>query len=136
MSGENNFIDPLTSLKLVLLLLVPYISIASRLAFLKKPDGLILHFISICYVFLPRLLIFLLVISLFEQVIPRDVIRALLLITLLSTFYVNAKVISEKTSIFYYLLLTAFQVFLFLLLLIATVILFYLITGYEVEFFK
>lgn len=132
---ESSSIDPLTSLKLVLLLLIPYMSLTSKLIFFTKAKGFMLHVISIGYLFLPRLLILTVLISIVELFDLDAITPVLLLLAMFSTFFANTKIFKEKPSLFNTLVFALIQFILFLALIVLTTLILSLITGYEISFF-
>ena len=132
---SSSSIDPLTSLKLVLLLLIPYMSLTSKLIFFTKARGFMLHVISIGYLFLPRLLILIVLIAIVELFDLDAIIPVLLLLTMFSTFFANTKIFKEKPSLFNTLVFALIQFILFLALIVLTTLILSLITGVEISFF-
>jgi hypothetical protein len=97
-NDEEDLFDPLTSLKLTLLLLIPYLSISSKIVFYTKLNSWIIHIISMLYLFLPRLLLITVLLNtlpLFIKTID-SISFLLVLIMLISTFTANSRVFCDK----------------------------------------
>lgn len=122
--GVEDQLDALTSLKIILLVLTPYLFLASWLTFLRKTRSGMLHLISIVYLFLPRLLIFILATSLLDFfMVDNSVYTLLLLAVFLSTFIANTKVFKEQPKIYQIILFGVIQLLVFVALIVASVFL-------------
>lgn len=122
--GVEDQLDAITSLKITLLLLTPYLFLASLLTFMRKTSSGMLHLISILYLFLPRLLIFVLATFLLDLFMVESGVYALLfLATFLSTFSANTKVFKEQPRFHQIILFGGIQLLVFIALIVATVFL-------------
>lgn len=98
---NEDLLDPLSSLKLTLILLIPYLSISSKIVFYKKVDSWVIHIISMIYLFLPRLLLFTIVLNLLPFVVNLDALTTILLfVMLISTLAANTRVFYEDVRLF------------------------------------
>lgn len=116
---EEELIDPLTQLKITLLLMIPLFSLTSKVVFFKQSKSWLIHLISMIYLFVPRLLIFVFFIKIIELFFENNILNLVLLfILLLSFFTTNTRVFIPKANFPKALLfgLIQFVVFIFLTL--------------------
>jgi hypothetical protein len=134
---EEELIDPLTQLKITLLLMIPLFSLTSKIVFLKQSKSWLIHLISMIYLLVPRLLIFVFLILIIESFFENNILNLVLLfILLLSVFTTNTRVFIPKAN-FTKALLFGFIQFVVFIFLTLTLLLFtsLIVSEFSFSFF-
>lgn len=89
-SGEKE--DDFTAIKAFIIILIPFMVFSSKILYWKRSKGLVIHMISIAFLFLPRFIILVVAFSVASLFIedPTFFLVLALLVTLIWFFYTNA----------------------------------------------
>tara|TARA_B100000508_G_scaffold141092_1_gene146465 strand:- start:136909 stop:137643 length:735 start_codon:yes stop_codon:yes gene_type:complete len=95
-SGEQK--DDFNSLKLFMIILIPFMVLSSKFLYWKSFKGLVIHMVSIAFLFLPRFIILVVAFTLASYISeePTLFLSVGLLFTLIWFFYTNAIALNVK----------------------------------------
>jgi hypothetical protein len=119
-------------------MLIPYLSISSKIVFYKNVNSWIVHIISMFYLFLPRLLLITVLLNTLQLFIDTDSITILvILVLLISTFTANSRVFCDKIQFPKALILGVIQLIVFTGLILLTIALLSLLfVDWDFTFFS
>lgn len=129
---QDESANALTGTKIFLILIIPLLSISSKIVFWKN-KGIALHIISMIYLFLPRFVIATLLVTIINLSIGQHWSQPLIfLIMILYTLWTNVIVQKRDSSFFQKAGLTVLQFLVILVVLTFLIAGFIIIGGFEV----
>ena len=132
---EEESADSITTNKFFLFFIIPLLTITSKIVFWRKVSGIAIHVISMVYIILPRFIITLILLIIFNQFTDSSIFYLILILTLLlSIFWSNTCVFLSTSSFFKKVGFTLLQFAVVLIILLVILFGFALLESASFEF--